>query len=335
MKFTHYLRSQKWLIFIYVLLMIFFTIITLIDPINSIHITSLLYIEGIAFVIFTVYCGFDYYRKNSFFNELKRQIELDGQITFPEATYDENGLFLQFLKKQQDKHMKSLEDIQLERKEWQDYMTSWFHEIKTPIAVSRMTYETGGSLESLAEEMDKIEHFIEQTLYYSRLNDFHKDYLIQEINLERVVKEAVKMHTKTFITKRISISLDVQKFEVLTDKKGILFILNQLLSNSLKYTDSNGSISIKIDTNKRMLRMKDSGTGIDLSDLPRVFEKGFTGKNGRQFHSSTGMGLYLAKKTAEKLGHTITITSEKDKFTEAIIYFPETEDRLYQLINLQ
>lgn len=315
----------------YVILIIFFTLITLLDPVAHIHITSLLYFESMALVIFAVYCGFDFYRKKSFFNELKRRSELDEYLTFPEATNNENGLFFQVLKKQQDKHMKSLEVMKVERKEWQDYMTSWFHEIKTPIAVSRMTYETDGSLESLEEEMDKIEHYIEQALYFSRLNDFHKDYLVQEIDLERIVKEAVKLHTKTFIGKKISINLDVQQLEVLTDKKGLLFILNQLLSNSLKYTGYNGCISIKIEKNNRVLRIKDSGSGIAAEDLPRVFDRGFTGKNGRQYHSSTGMGLYLAKKTAEKLGHILTLSSEKDIYTEAIIHFPETEDRLYQI----
>lgn len=315
----------------YVVLMIFFTLITILDPVIHIHITSLLYFESIALIIFVIYCGFDFHRKKSFFNELKRRSELDEYFIFPEVTHDENGLFIQFLKKQQDKHMKSLETMKVERKEWQDYMTSWFHEIKTPIAVSRMTYETGGSLESLEEEMDKIEHYIEQALYFSRLNDFHKDYLIQEMDLERIVKEVVKWHAKTFLAKKISIKLDIQQFEVLTDKKGLLFILNQLLSNSLKYTACNGSISIIVEKNNRILRIKDSGSGIAVEDLPRVFDRGFTGKNGRQYHSSTGMGLYLAKKTAEKLGHTLTLSSEKDIYTEAIIYFPETEDRLYQM----
>lgn len=331
MKFSNYLLSQKWLILMYVLLMIFFTLITLVDPVVQLHISSLLYIEGIALVIFFVYVGFDYYREKSFFEELKRRSDLNEYLTFPETKYDDNGLFIQILKKQQDQHLKNLEAMKVERKEWQDYMTSWFHEIKTPIAVSRMTYETDGSRESLEEEMDKIEHFIEQALYFSRLNDFHKDYLIQEIDLERIVKEAVKMHTKTFLAKKISINLDMQQLEVLTDKKGLLFILNQLVSNSLKYTDCHGCISITIEKRNRSLRIKDSGSGIAAEDLPRVFDRGFTGKNGRRHHSSTGMGLYLAKNTAEKLGHKLTLSSEKDIYTEAIIHFPETEDRLYQM----
>lgn len=334
MTFSSYLRSQKWLILMYVLLMIFFKLVTLLDPNVSIHITNLLYIEGIALVLFIVYCCFDYYRKKAFYQELQRRSETDKYIHFPEAENEENELVIQLLKNQQEKHLQKIEAIQLERKEWQEYMTSWFHEIKTPIAVSRLIYETGGSLESLEEEMDKIEHFIEQALYFSRLSDFHKDYLIQEIDLERIVKEAVKMHTKTFLAKKIAIHLEVPKFEVLTDKKGILLILNQILSNSLKYTGNNGSISIMVDKHERTLRVKDSGIGIEPEDLPRVFERGFTGKNGREEHSSTGMGLYLAKKTAEKLGHAVSISSEKAKFTEVVLYFPETEDQFYQIEKL-
>lgn len=333
MRLSQYLRSQKWLILTYVILMIFFAVITLLDPIVSIHITSILYIEGIGLILLIAYCGFDYNKKKTIYDDLRERIELDRYIDFPEAASDENELIIQLLKHQQDRYLKRIEDIKIERKEWQEYMTSWFHEIKTPIAVSRMIYETGGSLESLEEEMDKIEHFIEQALYFSRLSDFHKDYLIQENDLERIVKESVKIHMKTFITKKIRLNIEMDKFELLTDKKGLMFILNQILSNALKYTDYHGSITIRIDEKRRILTVKDSGIGIDSSDLPRVFEKGFTGKNGRQLHSSTGMGLYLARKTAEKLGHAISITSEKDKWTEAIIYFPEIEDQLYQLKN--
>lgn len=314
-------------------LMIFFTLITILDPVYQIHISSLLYIEGISILIFVLYGCFDFFRKKAFYRELQRRSELDAYTPFPDSINDIENTYLQLMKTLQDKHIKKLEIMEHERKEWQEYMTSWFHEIKTPIAVSRMIYETGGTMESLAEEMDKIEHFIEQALYFSRLNDFHKDYFIQEVDLERIVKEAIKLHIKTFIARKIHINLNLQRFEILTDKKGILFILNQLLSNSLKYTASNGAISIHIDPLKRTLRIKDNGIGIAKEDLPRVFEKGFTGKNGRQFHSSTGMGLYLTKKTTEKLGHHLEIYSEKDQFTEVVLFFPSTEDSLYRIKN--
>lgn len=312
-------------------LLTFFTIITLIDPVANIHFTSLLYILGIACMIFIVYCSFDYFRRKAFFDQLKRKTDCDEYIPFHDLDNIFDNMYVELLKAQQDKYFERLEQMELERKELQEYMTSWFHEIKTPIAVSRMIYETKGSIESLSEEMDKIEHFIEQALYYSRINDFHKDYFIQEIDLERVVKEAIKLHTKTFLAKRIRINLDLQKLEVLTDKKGVLFILNQLLSNSLKYTANNGSISIGIDSGKRAITIRDNGIGIAPEDIPRVFDKGFTGKNGRQFHSSTGMGLYLAQKNAEKLGHTLAITSKKEHYTEAVLSFPSTEDKLYQM----
>lgn len=331
MKLFDYLQSQKWLILLFVMLLAFFTIITLIDPVIQIHFTSLLYIHSIACILFFLYVCLDYYQKSTFLDRLKRNIDLDEYAPFHHARNDFENIYIELLIRQQEKYINKLELMEIERKELQEYMTSWFHEIKTPIAVSRMIYETDGSIESLSEEMDRIEHFIEQALYYSRINDFHKDYFIQEINFERMVKEAVKLHTKTFLAKKIRLNLDLQNVEVLTDKKGTLFILNQLLSNSLKYSDDNGQISICIDGQKRTITVKDHGIGIAPEDLPRVFEKGFTGKNGRQYHSSTGMGLYLAQKTAEKLGHKLTITSKKGDYTEAVLSFPSTEDKLYQM----
>ncbi|MGE6256397.1 sensor histidine kinase [Heyndrickxia sporothermodurans] len=265
----------------------------------------------------------DYYKQKAWLDKLSKTTENDVYIHSLKSSTYANQLTISVLKHQRKKYLEQIDKLDDEKKEWLEYMTSWFHEIKTPIAISRMIYESEKNLNSLEEEMDRIEFFVEQALYVSRLHDFHKDYLIQEVALDHIVKEAIKMNIKSFLTKKIKLKLELDSFNVITDKKALLFIINQLLSNALKYTKNEDKITISVMENR--LIVNDTGRGISSEDLPRVFEKGFTGKNGRQHYSSTGMGLYLAKNLTEKLGHDLHICSELNKFTEAMIVFKKTE----------
>jgi signal transduction histidine kinase len=329
MNIRRYLLDQRWL-FLTVLTVISFAItIIMLDPTARVHITSLIYVIIITSVIISIYLAYDYTRKKTFVSELVKQSQYDEYLSLPNPSRQEEQIYIMLLQQHLEKHINQMEMLNKEKKEWLEYMTSWFHEIKTPIAVSKMIYETQGSAPSLEEEMDKIEHFVDQALYFSRMNDFNLDYLIQEIDAAKVIKEAVKLHTKTFLSKQIKLNLEVTAFEVLTDKKGLLFILNQLLSNALKYTGTEGEVTIRIVEKDRKILVRDNGIGIAAEDLPRVFQTGFTGKNGRNHHASTGMGLYLTKKMGEKLGHEVLITSKQREYTEASIHFPESADDYY------
>jgi hypothetical protein len=150
---------------------------------------------------------------------------------------------------------------------------------------------------SIDEEFDKIENYIEQVLYYSKIDDFSKDYFINEVGINRLVKEAVKKQAKTFINKKINIEFHNIDLLVTTDKKWILFILDQVLSNSLKYTLPGGTIKIYglIESKFQKLIIEDNGIGIKSEDINRVFDKSFTGYNGRENYKSTGIGLYLSQ----------------------------------------
>ncbi|MDZ5472043.1 sensor histidine kinase [Bacillus sp. 31A1R] len=324
MKFINYLTDQRWLIITYFMIMFFISSVIYLDPHFNVHVSSFQYIWLITFIIFLIYLFLQYLQKVSFYKKISSSGE---NLILPKVKTFEQKIILEIIKSQQARYESRLDKLTHEKKEWIEFMTSWVHEIKTPISVSKMIFETDGNVESLKEEMDKIEHFIEQALYYSRLNDFSKDYLIQEVNVERLVKEVIKVNSKQFIAKKISLKLSLEPLEVLSDKKGLLFIINQLLLNSLKYTPSNGEIQILLQDRK--LFILDNGIGIAEEDLPRVFERGFTGKNGRQNHASTGMGLYLAKRTSEKLGHQIMISSKEGDYTEAVVYFPELNDDYY------
>ncbi|WP_230200271.1 sensor histidine kinase [Bacillus niameyensis] len=275
----------------------------------------------------------DYHRKKAFFHEIMQQIEA-GIILQPSNSHNfEEKKIIHLLQSQKLQFEYDIGRLKSKEKEWHEYMTTWVHEIKTPISVSKMIFESESSLDSLEEEMDKIEHLVDQALYYTRASDFSKDYFIQELDAESIIKEVIKGNRKLFISKKIKVQLNLSPLEVLTDKKGLLFIINQILSNSLKYTPPNGEIVIQIDTNKRKIIIHDNGIGISTEDLPRVFEKGFTGINGRQFSASTGMGLYLAKTIAGKLGHQLEIHSLEGTYTESSITFSKTVDHFREELN--
>lgn len=321
MKWNDYLKDQLKLLIAFTLIVVVVTLVILLDPLLSIDISSLVYLDVLIIFIISTYLSIDFISKKASFQLLKTIAESELTNENPPGTGFLNQQYLLMLKKQQSEWIEVMERTNASQKEWLEYMTSWFHEIKTPIAVSKMIYETDGNLESLEEEMEKIDHFIEQALYASRLSEFHTDYLIHDIEMERIINETVKKHAKVFLSKNIKLNLVLDSFEVLSDKKGLLFITNQLLSNALKYTSENGEITITANQIQRKISVRDNGTGIKEEDLPRIFERGFTGTNGRHYASSTGMGLYLAKKTADKLGHQLIISSKRNNFTEAEILF--------------
>src|SRR5690606_37359941 len=287
------------------------SIIIWLDPSRRIHLSNLLYLLLILTLLFSFYLLFDFRKRKRFYRELKEQLEA-GYILAPSETHKfEEKLYIHLLNFHKEQYERKIEQIHNEQKEWHEYMTSWVHEIKTPISVTKMMIETNQIPNSLEEEIEKIEHLVEQALYYNRTSDFSKDYFIQEIDVEQIIKEAIKENRRLFLSKKIRLELNLTSLEVLTDKKGLLFILNQFLSNSLKYTSVSGEISIQVQPNERKVVIRDNGIGIPAEDVPRIFQKGFTGKNGRQIAASTGMGLYLANKIASKLGHRLSLHSKE------------------------
>lgn len=204
-----------------------------------------------------------------------------------------------------------------------DYYTLWAHQIKTPIAASSLLV---GDLEDkevknqLEQELFKIESYVNIVLQYLRLESFHEDLVLKKENIEDLVKEIVKKYAIFFIQKGLSLSLHDLDRTIITDRKWFVVILEQVLSNSLKYTSQGG---IEIYFQEDTLYIKDSGLGIQDADLLRVFERGFSGYNGRLTQQSSGLGLYLSKKIADELGHQISIASQVGQGTTVMISFSE------------
>jgi len=204
-----------------------------------------------------------------------------------------------------------------------DYYTLWVHQVKTPIAASSLLIGDLKDKEAktqLEQELFKIESYVHLVLQYLRLESFHDDLVLKQENLADLVREVVKKYALFFIQQGLRLNLHDLDHTIVTDKKWFLVILEQVLSNSLKYTKE-GSIEIYFHEDR--LYIKDTGLGIQNADLLRVFERGFSGYNGRLTQQSSGLGLYLSKKIADQLGHKIAIDSQVGQGTTVSIAFPE------------
>lgn len=202
-----------------------------------------------------------------------------------------------------------------------EYYTIWVHQIKTPISAMRLLLQSEPSEINgeLGEQLFRIEQYVEMVLQYLRMQNMSNDLVIKRYSLDEIVKHAIRKYSKIFIRKKIRLDYEELGYQVLSDEKWLTFVIEQLLSNALKYTNK-GCISIYMDKDMPdTLVIEDSGIGIDSSDLPRVFEKGYTGFNGRIDQKSTGIGLYLCRSILDKLSHTIKIETEAGKGTKVKI----------------
>lgn len=206
-------------------------------------------------------------------------------------------------------------------REKEDFFALWAHQIKTPIAAMRLLLQSEEiDPGDCRQELFKIESYVEMALNYLRFEDMSGDLLLEKCSLEDMVKQVVKKYSTIFIHQHLSVEFDNIEGTVLTDEKWFCFVLEQILSNALKYT-KNGEIKILArDTDSaREIVIRDTGMGIRAEDLPRVFEKGYTGYNGRIDKKASGLGLYLCKGVCDKLEHKLSIQSEENKGTDVII----------------
>lgn len=216
-----------------------------------------------------------------------------------------------------------ISEVEEERANYQEYIENWVHEIKTPIVAIDLISKNENN-ERLKKELDKIDFLVEQTLFYARSDVVEKDYFIHLVKLEEVVHQVLLKHRSILLENQFEINVDLNESIVYTDEKWLEFILNQLISNSIKYSEQQKYISFSYEQNESgvILILEDHGIGISPSDLPKVFEKGFTGKN-RLNNKSTGIGLYLAYKLSNQLGLVMKIDSELGQFTKVSIFFPK------------
>ena len=309
----HHLYSRR---FILLLLLIVFSIMGMFAFIFEDGRSLLEYQLLLAFLLASFFLGMDLasaykeYRNQLFYASGRPQTALEVL------------LFEKLALLEMDKKNRAIEERE-KLNDLMDYYTLWAHQIKTPIAASSLLV---GEIEDkkvknqLEQELFKIESYVNIVLQYLRLESFHEDLVLKKENLEDLVKEIVKKYAIFFIQKGLSLNLHDLDRTIITDRKWFVVILEQVLSNSLKYTSQGG---IEIYFQEDTLYIKDSGLGIQDADLLRVFERGFSGYNGRLIQQSSGLGLYLSKKIADELGHQISIASQVGQGTTVMISFSE------------
>ena len=333
MKMIDYIKDKG--LFLSINLMIFIIIASFMYS-ADVGVVIIFLLFCIWFLPLLIYMLIEYIKYKRYFNTVESILEnLDKKYLLPEVVKEPNFIvgeeinyIFKMLSRDMHENVKHYKNIQ---EEYREYIEMWVHEIKTPIASTKLLIENNNNeiTRKIDTQIDKIENFVEQVLYYSRSDEVGKDYIIKKIELSQVVKNVIKKNQRDFINKKISLQLGDLDEIIYSDTKWIEFILNQIVGNAIKYSKGKED-KIKIESKKVanavVLTVHDNGVGIIERDINRVFEKGFTGENGGKFGKSTGIGLYLCQKLCVKLGLGLQIESNVNEGTKVSIVFPQTEN---------
>ncbi|WP_368293074.1 sensor histidine kinase [Dehalobacter sp. TBBPA1] len=268
-----------------------------------------------------------YHTLVSSFDRLDRKNLIAEMVSEPD--FYEGALLHDILKTSNKACLEEINQYKNKHDEYREYIEMWVHEIKTPISSSKLIAQNNRSeaTDSMAEELDAIENYVEQALFYARSSAVEKDYLIKETSLEKPVLAAIKKNAQQLIGTGMSVATDDLEKTVYTDTKWLEFMLHQIILNSLKYAneqDAHLKFTAAERDNRCILAVTDNGLGIPANELPRIFDKGFTGTNGRLRGKSTGMGLYICRRLCEKLGIAISAESIHGSGTTLYLVFPKS-----------
>lgn len=292
-------------------------------------------------LLITVLVGFFRYssKVKALSNALKRPLEEQAQL--PEATDDVEILYHRLLENQSIARSESESSAAIRQSQMRDYYSMWVHQIKTPISAMKLLLEAereelgqlicddeqsqcllSDNMNSFEDELFRIEEYVGMALQYQRVSSTENDFVLEKVSVDGVIRDTIKKYAKIMIRRHIGMNYSGTVQEVYTDGKWLAFMLEQILSNAIKYTPQ-GVVTIETaeEKDRFFITIKDTGIGIKAEDLPRVFEKGYTGYNGHADKKATGIGLYLCRQMADKLGHTIRMESEIGKGTKVWIGF--------------
>ena len=313
---------------VYILFVVFITIFFIMFYLYNLPLEALIYTGSFCFLASLIASFSDFVNYRESYKKLKflEKNILNDLEDLPKSLDIRIDYYHKIIEKLYEELEKSTQENRQKNIDMVDYYSMWVHQIKTPIAAMNFLLDNEEvDLKNLQQELFKIERYVEMVLTYIRLDSTSSDYVITKINLDEVVKDSVKKYATIFINKKIKLNYVSHETMVISDKKWLSFAFEQILGNSVKYSRADGEITIKTYENR--LVIEDKGIGIKEEDLPRIFEKGFTGFNGRYEKKSSGLGLYLCKKTLDKLGHHIEISSKVGEGTRIEITFPK-EDTL-------
>lgn len=299
---------------------------------------SVFYAFLISLFLFIVFLIYDYYRNKNFKSQLNRILnseeDLDYILNVGAPNTEEQAVFRRILIKLYKICNNKTIKYEEEHKQYIYFVNQWVHQMKTPVAVINLILqdevkeENKKVFESIAEENEKLQHGLDMMLYNARINEFNDDFNVEKLELIDMVRKVINENKKSLIRNHIFPKItNNEEVRVETDKKWILFAINQIVVNAIKYSktkegeDKHITFDIIEETSKVILSISDEGIGIPKEDITRVFNAFFTGKNGRRTYESTGMGMYLAKRICDKLGHGINVKSEEGKGTVFSIIF--------------
>ena len=291
----------------------------------------IIFTEIIFLLFFLFSLIWDYHRRRGYYKRLLQLLDQLDEKTLLMEIAERPGFLdakiVSYILKQNNKYQNDkIAEMQKQSRDYRDFLDTWVHEIKTPITSARLIIENEKNPTTLKieDELRKIDNFVELVLYYARSSDVEKDFKVENTTLKALVSTALKTYSKPIIQAGGRIHIEGMDIPVCADSKSCSFIIGQVISNAIKYRQEEFRLEFRsqVQKNRIALLIHDNGIGISRADLSRVFDKGFTGENGRRFPKSTGVGLYLCKKLCDRMNIAISISSEKGQGTTVALYFP-------------
>lgn len=339
MKLSRYLKDKLYFIILFIT---FLSLIILLLVGFKVSLELIIVIISLLVIFAILVLIIEYLKKRNFYNEFINIVDkLDKKYLVIEMlnspNFQEGEILYNELYEINKSMLENIKNYEISMNDFKDYIEMWIHEVKIPLSsLVLMIHNNKNNISSkMVDQVKRLDNYVEQVLFYVRAENAEKDYLIKKTELNKVINKIALKNKDYILENNICFSvLDCEK-KVLTDSKWLEFIIDQIINNSIKYKRDIASSFIKIYTeeNNEEIRLiiYDNGIGIDAKDLPRVFDKTYTGTNGRLKSKSTGMGLYIAKNLCEKLGHKIAIESKVNEYTKVIITF--NKESIYDVLD--
>ncbi len=332
MKFTKYIKDKIYYILTF---SIYIILISIYLKAMETEIPAIIIVIAISTIFFCAGFIISYLKSNKYLKDIDKMMDnltekyLITEI-MPKPSRAERLAYYRILKKANKSMLENISIIKQQQKDYKEYIESWVHEIKIPITSVKLLCENNKSdiTTKIDEEIEEINNFVEQALFYARMDQVSNDFMIKNINLNNVIKNVLARNKKIMIQNNMKVELNNVNTNCYTDEKWLEFIINQIIQNAIKYRkEKNANIIITISENKEnvILNIKDNGIGIKTSEIDRIFDKGFTGTNGRNQKKSTGIGLYLCKRLCQEIGMEIEANSKENEFTEIKIIIPRNK----------
>ena len=332
MKFTKYIKDKIYYILAFI---IYIILISIYLKAMEIETPVIIIVVAISTIFFCAGFIISYMKSNKYLKDIDKMMDnltekyLITEI-MPKPSRAERLAYYRILKKANKSMLENISTIKQQQIDYKEYIESWVHEIKIPITSVKLLCENNKSdiTTKIDEEIEEINNFVEQALFYARMDQVSNDFMIKNINLNNVIRNVLARNKKIMIQNNMKVELNNVNTNCYTDEKWLEFIVNQIIQNAIKYRkERNANIVITISENKEnvILNIKDNGIGIKTSEIDRIFDKGFTGTNGRNQKKSTGIGLYLCKRLCQEIGMEIEANSKENEFTEIKIIIPRNK----------